>query len=94
MNPTRFGIVGGGWRALFFLQAAQALPDRFEVAGMTIRSEARGEELERAWGVKTYRTLDELLCINDLRFVVASVPRSVAPQIIAALAERSMPVLT
>ncbi|MBO0792609.1 MAG: Gfo/Idh/MocA family oxidoreductase [Ktedonobacteraceae bacterium] len=94
MNPTRFGIVGGGWRSLFFLRAAQALPDRFEVAGMTVRNEARGQELEEAWGVKTYRTLDELLRIADLRFVVVSVPRSVAPQIISTLAERAIPVLT
>ncbi len=94
MNPTRFGIVGGGWRSLFFLQAAQALPDRFEVAGMTVRNETRGQELEDAWRVKTYRTLDELLRINDLRFVVVSVPRAVAPQIISTLAERAIPVLT
>ncbi|HLZ62170.1 MAG TPA: Gfo/Idh/MocA family oxidoreductase [Ktedonosporobacter sp.] len=94
MNPTRFGIVGGGWRSLFFLRVAQALPDRFEVAGMMVRDEARGQEFEQAWGVKTYRTLDELLRVNDLRFVVVSVPRSVAPQILSTLAERALPALS
>ena len=94
MNPIRFGIVGGAWRSGFFLRVAQALPDRFEVAGMMIRNEAKGKELEEAWGVKTYRTLDELLHVNDLRFVVVSVPRSVAPQIITTLTEHGMPVLT
>lgn len=94
MNPTRFGIVGGGWRALFFVRVAQALPDRFEVAGMTVRDEVKGREFEETWGVKTYRTLDELLHINDLRFVVVSVPRSVAPQIITILAEHDLPALT
>ncbi len=93
-HPTRFGIIGGAWRSLFFLRVAQALPDRFEVAGMTVRNEARGQELEKAWGVKTYRTVDELLHINDLRFVVVSVPPTVAPQIISTLAEHSIPALT
>lgn len=94
MKPARFAIVGGGWRSLFFLRVAQALPDRFEVAGMMVRNEARGQELEKAWGVKTYQTLDELLRINDLRFVIVSVPPSVAPQYISAIAEHSLPVLT
>lgn len=94
MNPIRFAIVGGGWRSLFFLRVAQALPDRFEVAGMMVRNEARGQELTKTWGVSTYRTLNELLHINDLRFVVVSVPRSVAPQIITTLAERNIPILT
>ncbi len=94
MNPIRFGIIGGGWRSLFFLRVAQALPDRFAVAGMTVRDEAKGRELEATWGVKTYRTVDELLHINDLRFVVVSVPRSIAPQIISTVAEHALPVLT
>jgi predicted dehydrogenase len=94
MYPTRFGIVGGGWRSLFFLRVAQALPDRFEVAGMMVRNEARGKELERTWGVKTYRTMDELLRINDLRFVVVSVHPTVAPQIISILVEHAIPALT
>ncbi len=94
MNPTRFGIVGGGWRSLFFLRIAQALPERFEVGGMFVRDEARGQALEAAWGVKTYRTLDELLRVSDQRFMVVSTPRTVTSHILSALAERSMPILT
>ncbi len=94
MKPIRFGIIGGGWRSLFFLRIAQAMPEKFEVAGMYVRNPAKGQELEKAWGVKTYRTLDELLKINDLRFMVVSVPRTIAPEILQTLAEHSIPALT
>ncbi len=94
MNTLRFGIIGGGWRSLFFLRIAQAMPEKFEVGGMYVRNPAKGQELEAVWGVKTYRTLDELLKINDLRFMVVSVPRTIAPQILHTLAEQSIPALT
>ncbi len=94
MKPIRFGIIGGGWRSLFFLRIAQAMPEKFEVSGMFVRNPAKGQELEAAWGVKTYHTLDELLRINDLRFIVVSVPRTIAPPLLHTLAERSIPALT
>jgi len=70
MKPIRFGIIGGGWRSLFFLRIAQAMPEQFEVAGMFVRNPTKAQELAATWSVKTYATLDELLKINDLRFVV------------------------
>ncbi len=94
MNAIRFGIIGGGWRSLFFLRIAQAMPEKFEVAGMFVRNPAKAHELEAKWHVKTYTALDDLLKINDLRFMVVSVPRTIAPQILHTLAERSIPALT
>ena len=29
--PIRFGVVGSGWRAEFFVRMARLMPDRFEV---------------------------------------------------------------
>lgn len=94
MDPIRFGIVGGGWRTRFYLQVARELPDRFQVTGMVVRDAAKGQALEARWGVKTYRTLDELFNASELRFVVVSVPRTVAPAIMRTVAERGIPVLT
>ncbi|MGH3146453.1 MAG: Gfo/Idh/MocA family protein [Rubrobacter sp.] len=91
--PVRFGIVGGGWRAGFFLRVAHALPERFAVAGMMVRDAAKGRRLEEKWGVETHRTLDELLQ-KRMRFVVLSVPWSVAPILIQELAGGGVPVLT
>ncbi len=93
MKPVRFGIVGGGWRSLFYLRVARELPEQFEVGGMAVRDGAKGDMLEATWGVKTYRTLDELLHISPLHFVVVSVPWPITPQVLFALADRSMPAL-
>jgi predicted dehydrogenase len=93
-DPVTFGIIGGGWRAEFFLRIAQALPDRFRVGGMVVRDVGKGQALEAAWGVHTYRTPGELLAAMPLAFTVLSVPVAVAPQLLEELAQRQMPTLT
>lgn len=93
MNPISFGIIGGGWRAEFFLRIARSLPERFRVGAMMVRDEAKGRLLEEVWGVKTYRSVDGLLAVSDLQFVVVSVPRAVCPEMLRHLARRGMPAL-
>jgi predicted dehydrogenase len=89
-----FGIVGGGWRAEFYLRVARELPARFRVGGMLVRNEGKGRAIEGAWGVNTYRTLDELLAAGELDFVVVSVPWPVTPVMLRQLADRGMPALS
>ncbi len=91
--PVRFGIVGGGWRAAFYLRVAHALPDRFQVTGVVVRDAAKGRQIADVWRVPTRGTLDDLLRAEVPDFVVSSVPRAAAPDIIAALVERDVPVL-
>ena len=38
MTVTRFAIVGGGWRAAFYLRVAAALAGRFEVSRLAART--------------------------------------------------------
>jgi len=94
VSATAFGMIGGGWRAEFFLRVAAALPERFAVSGMVVRSAEKGRAIERRFGVSTYRDLDAMLRSTDPRFVVVSVPWSVAPEMLAALAERGVPALS
>ena len=89
-----FGIVGGGWRAEFYLRVARELPARFRVGGMLVRNETKGQAIEYAWGVATYRTLDQLLAAGELDFVVVSVPWPVTPVMLRELADRGMPALS
>ena len=51
MSPVNFGIIGGGWRSLFFLRIAAELPERFRVGGMLVRDPDKGRALEQKWGV-------------------------------------------
>ena len=93
MVPVTFGIIGGGWRADFFLRAAEALPERFRVGGMLVRDAQKGAAITKRWGTPTYRTLDELLKTTQPKFVVISVPWPLTPVLIGEMAERKMPAL-
>lgn len=88
-----FGIVGGGWRAEFFLRIAKALPERFCITGMMVRNTEKGAAIESAWGVKTYSNLDDFLKKSKHSFVVVSVPSDAAGKIVIDLAKRGVPVL-
>jgi hypothetical protein len=94
MKETSFGIIGGGWRAAFYLRIARALPEHFRVAGMMVRNQEKGSVLEEKWGVKTYRTLDELLEHCECDFVVVAASRSANASFIKELASRDIPALT
>lgn len=93
MSIVRFGIVGGGWRSEFFLRIAKALPERFEVAGVVVRDQEKGRAFEQAWGVPTFRTAAAMLDAGSLAFVVVSVPRKAAPDVIFELTGRDVAVL-
>jgi len=93
MEQIHFGIIGGGWRAAFFVRIAQALPERFQVRGIVVRDAEKGEKIEREWGVKTYRTLEAMLHEVQVTFVIVSVPRSVSLDLLRTLAERRIPAL-
>jgi predicted dehydrogenase len=93
MGRVCYGIVGSGWRAEFYLRIARDLPDRFRAGGIVVRDEGKGRVLEDVWGVKTCRTLDDLLEVSGLRFVVVSVPWSVTPLMLRELARCGIPAL-
>lgn len=89
-----FGLVGAAWRAEFYLRVARECPGLFHVAGVVVRDPAKGDAIERAWGVPTFRTLDDLLDRTSLDFVVTCVPWPVNPQMVEALCLRGIPVLS
>jgi hypothetical protein len=87
-------MIGGGWRAGFFLRAAREIPSRFACVGALVRDAGKGERFEAEWGVKSYRTLDALLDATSPEFVVVSTPRSITPTVLREVAARGMPILT
>ncbi|MFK3979113.1 Gfo/Idh/MocA family protein [Micromonospora sp. NPDC050397] len=90
---TRFGIVGSGWRSLFFLRLARLLPQWFEVTGVVTRTASRGEEVRAEWGVPTFRTTEELLAHGRPDFVIVSVPWAVTPEATRELVGQGVRVL-
>ena len=93
MSPTRFGIIGGGWRTEFFLRIAHALPERFAVTGMVVRDAAKGKAIEDKWGLPTYRTIDDLLSKCDLDFLVVCVSSASNAEVLRDVAQRGVPAL-
>jgi len=94
MNPIPFALVGGGWRAEFYLRVAAACPDRFRLTGLVVRNAEKGAALTEQWNVPTFRTLEELLDGESPRFVVTSVPWAANPEVVLALVQRGVPVLS
>ena len=82
MEKIRFIIVGSGWRSLFYVRIAKALPQFFELCAMLCRTEEKAAKIAAENGIHT--TVSEQECIElqpDL--VVVAVNK-------ASLAEVSM----
>lgn len=93
-KKTTFGILGGGWRAEFYLRIAKALPEEFEVGEIWVRDEAKARDLEARWGVKATADLEGFLGRRAFSFAVLSLTRSVAGAYMERLAKLDIPVLT
>jgi predicted dehydrogenase len=84
-EPVRFGVVGHGWRADFYLRLARQAPDRFQCVGAVTRRADVGAQLEREWNVPTYRRPEELVASGAPEVVVTSVPRTANPDVVRTL---------
>jgi hypothetical protein len=94
MDLAEFVIIGGGWRSKFFLRAARAVPERFRVAGMFVRDATKGAAIEKKWGVRTFRSLDDLLAGGKPLFAAVSLPRDQVSAMLEELTGRGLAVLT
>jgi predicted dehydrogenase len=90
---TTFGIVGTGWRSLFFLRLARQLPDRLRAVGVVSRSAERAAQIEADWGVRGYLSGSDLLAHERPDYVIVSVPWPAAPGVTLDLVERGVKVL-
>jgi predicted dehydrogenase len=69
-HQITFGIVGGGFRAPFYLRVAQAVPERFSICGLSTASPERTEALRRQTGVKAFESPEALLAAQKPDFLV------------------------
>lgn len=92
-GPGVFALVGSGWRAEFFLRLARQAPAHLRVSGVVTRSAERGAQVEAAWGVPTFRTVDALLAATKSDFVIPSVPWPVTATVTEELVRAGAKVL-
>lgn len=92
MNKIRFIIIGSGWRSLYYVRIAKALPEIFELCAMYCRTEEKAKTIATEYHIHTTVSIEE--CVNyDPDFVVVSVNKESLAQISMEWMERGFTVL-
>lgn len=93
MSTIEFGLLGGGWRAEFYLRIARELPDQFKVAAIFVRNHEKAEELRKVWGATVYTSLEEFIVSRSYSFAVLCLNRAVSLEYLLKLADAEIPIL-
>jgi predicted dehydrogenase len=91
-KPITFGLIAGGWRAKFYFRIAQAMPERFRIAGCLAKTESTTARIKADWNIRVFDDIDALLNERP-EFVVTSVPWAASGPLLVELASQNMPVL-
>ena len=75
MKKYRFVIVGSGWRSLFFVRIAKALPHLFEVCALLCRTEEKAKRIAEENGIYTTTSIEECKAMKP-DFVVVAVNKA------------------
>lgn len=67
----RFALVGAGWRGMYYVRVAKALPEQFECVGILCRSAEKAAAVKQRWGVHTVTDAEDLRTLNPDVVVVA-----------------------
>ena len=94
MSRIRFGVVGAGWRAEFFLRIAAAAPEHFELPLVVARDPQKAKRFAAQWQCPVSASVAEMLAGDALDFVVTSVSWGANPGIVKELVRRGIPVLS
>ena len=89
----KYGIIGAGWRAEFYLRIASLVPDIFTVSGIYIRNESKRQEFAKKYNVPIFDNLENLLN-TDLDFIVSCVNKDSINETAQMLSDRGIAVLT
>lgn len=88
----KYGILGAGWRAEFYLRIAALCPDRFTVSGICARNPEKAEYIKEKYCANVVSTIEELLAL-DCDFIVCCVNKASMTDVAADLCARGIPVL-
>lgn len=93
MKPISFGIIGGGWRAEYYLRIAQQLPHLFHVAGVYVRNPEKRKQFKQRWNVPLYNSAEEAVANKQQQFVVLSISKTNATDELLELGKHQVPIL-
>jgi predicted dehydrogenase len=90
---TTFGIVGSGWRTMFILRLARALPDRLRATGVVTRTAQRAAQVTAATSIPAFTSIDGLLSHERSDYVIVSTNWETTPVVTRELVARGVRVL-
>ena len=79
MAKLRFLVVGSGWRSLFYVRIAQALPQQFELCAVLCRSQEKAEQIRR-YGAPVSTSPEQCAAMRP-DFVVVAVNKASLAQV-------------
>lgn len=92
MDKIRFIIVGSGWRSLFYVRVAKALPEIFELCAMYCRTQEKAHRIAEEHHIRTTTSIEECMqCQAD--FAVVAVNKASIAEVGIEWLERGVPVL-
>lgn len=91
MAKLRFLVVGSGWRSLFYVRIAQALPQQFELCAVLCRSQEKAEQIRR-YGAPVSASPEQCAAMRP-DFVVVAVNKASLAQVSREWIERGFAVL-
>lgn len=92
MSKIRYAIIGSGWRAMFYVRIAKALPDQFEVTHLLCRTSEKKKNIEAEYDVPV--TLKEKdIFTDEPDFVVVAVNKASIFEVSKQWMEYGYPVL-
>lgn len=75
MEKSRFVIIGSGWRAMYYVRIAKALPEKFELCGMLCRTTEKAEKIATENNIHTTISVEECMAYQP-DFVVVAVNKT------------------
>ena len=91
-HPIRFAIIGAGWRAMYYVRIAAALPDTFAVSALLCRNPKKAVELEKACALPVTTSPQDVEAARP-NFVVVAVDKAHIAGVSLEWLRRGYPVL-
>jgi len=93
MKPITFSIIGGGWRAEFYVRIATQLPHLFRISGVYIRNPKKAEHFKSKWNIPIYHSLDEVITNKHHQFIVLAISKANVTNTLLQLSSINVPIL-
>ena len=92
MKRVRFIIVGSGWRAMYYVRIAKALPEQFELCALLCRTQEKADRIAAEYGIVT--TTSIAYCLEQKPdYAVVVVDKAHIAEVAMEWMDRGIPVM-